>query len=90
MNFRSDNSGVLVVPAHPNFCFVLFAVVLQVQHTSHLTSQARKERRTNKIASQITFKTKEHNTMTLDIAKTRTACSAFQSNNTEGAFFQLH
>ena len=48
MTLRSDDSGTLVVPAHPNFCFVLFAVVLQAQHTSHPTSQARKERRTNK------------------------------------------
>ena len=48
MNLRSDDSGALVVPAHPNFCFVLFAVALQAQHTSHPTSQAKKEHRTNK------------------------------------------
>ena len=48
MNLRTDDSGALEVPAHPNFCFVLFAVALQAQHTSHPTSQARKERRTIK------------------------------------------
>jgi len=63
MNLRSDDGGVLVVPAHPNFCFVLFAVVLQVQHTSHLTSQARKERRTNKnsISDNILNPRTQHN-----------------------------